>query len=407
MAALLFLLFLALTVKEDRTALRAGCAIDSEIVADLPAGAQLIVRYSLAGESAPCYKVAVEREGKALEGYLPAGAIEGLEHFERGRREAAWLQTTQVVNAIRSSATLPSLKSGAGSSGLVDQAVQLIETSQPGKALELLEPAIHKRQDSTLLALAAVAAWRSDDSRRALDFLRDSLSIQPNPEVEGLYRRVERESKADQGTDKIYGVRVLLRYDSVTVPVATAREMVAALDQEFSRISDQLGCSAAERIVAIVQSREAYRKTTDSAEWSGGQYDGRIRVPVAGGQGVDPALRRVFAHESTHACLSMLGQWPAWLQEGLAQKLSGDRLSPGLREKLAGMAQEGKLPRLSNLRQDWSRMDAGHAIIAYALSLAAVELYLENYSQYGLANLVRNPERLADITADLDKRLGL
>ena len=404
MAVFLYLLFIALTIKEDRTPLRAGCAIESEVVADLPAGSQLAILYSLTGDSAPCYKVAVQMDGKAFEGYLPAGAIEGVEDFERGRRDAAWLQTAQIVSAIRSSS---GLKSGTGSPGLVDQAVQLIETSQPGKALALLEPEIRKRPDPTLLALAGVAAWRSDDSPRALDFFRDSLSAQPNPEVEAMYRRVERENKADQGADKVYGVRVLLRYDHVSLPVETAREMAGALDQEFSRISDQLGCTATERIVAIVQSREAYRRTTDAAEWSGGQYDGRIRVPVAGGQGVDAAIRRALAHESAHACLSMLGQWPAWLQEGLAQKLSGDRLSPAIRGKLASMAREGKLPRLSNLRQDWSRMDAEHAIVAYALSLAAVDLYFENYSQYGLANLLHNPERLPEITADLDKRLGL
>ena len=44
---------------------------------------------------------------------------------------------------------------------------------------------------------------------------------------------------------------------------------------------------------------------------------------------------------------------------------------------------------------------------AYALSLAAVEMFYENYAAYGVRNLVNNPEKLASITADLDKRLGL
>jgi len=122
---------------------------------------------------------------------------------------------------------------------------------------------------------------------------------------------------------------------------------------------------------------------------------------------MNAALERVFAHESTHACLSATGRWPAWLQEGLAQKLSGDTVPAAVKARLAEMAKDGKLPRLENLHQDWSRMDAAHAALAYGLSLEAVEAFYEQYASYGMRNLVKNPARLAGITADLDKRLGL
>jgi hypothetical protein len=202
-------------------------------------------------------------------------------------------------------------------------------------------------------------------------------------------------------------MRVVLRYEIGLIPVETARQMLGAIDQEYARIAAQLGCHPEERVIAIVQSRDAYRKTTDAAEWSGGQYDGRIRVPVAGGQGMDAGLRRILAHETTHACLSMLGRWPAWLQEGLAQKLSGETLAPAMVARIADMASKKQLPTLERLGQDWSRLDTSHAMVAYALSLAAVEIFCKDYAQYGLGNLLRNPERLAQVTAELDKRLGL
>ncbi len=41
------------------------------------------------------------------------------------------------------------------------------------------------------------------------------------------------------------------------------------------------------------------------------------------------------------------------------------------------------------------------------MSLAAVEMFFQEYQGYGLGNLIRNPERLAQITAELDKKLGL
>jgi hypothetical protein len=289
----------------------------------------------------------------------------------------------------------------------METATGLIESSQAGKALQLLESQPQTRKNFALLALAGVAAWRNDDDRKALEYWRASLDLQPNPDIENLYRRVQREVNGDQSTERLYGMRVALRYEPQAIPVDTARQMVTALDEEFARISFELGCNTDERIVAIAQSREAYRKTTDAAEWNGGQFDGRIRVPLFEGQGLDATVRRTLAHETTHACLTMLGHWPAWLQEGLAQKLSGDAVSPALRQKLAAWAREGKLPRLQNLGQDWSRLDTDHAVAAYALSLAAMELFYQSNGADGIRNLLHNPERLDAVTADLDKRLGL
>lgn len=404
MTALLSLVLMVVAVKQPDTPLRDGCSADSETVAVLNVGSPVKVRYALAGESIPCYKVTVETGGKALDGFLPASAISGLDEFEKGLRDAGWSDPAQMLSALRASVPMASLGApGAATS----QAAALIEASQPSRALELLENELRKKSDPTMLALAGVAAWKSDDAQRALVYWKDSLELQPNSELERLSKRIEKETAGDQSTAKLYGLRVLLRYDANLVPVETARQMVAALDQEFSRISDALGCTAAERLVAIVQSREAYHKSTDAAEWNGGQFDGRIRVPVAASQGMDAALLRIFAHESTHACLSMMGRWPAWLQEGLAQKFSGDVLSPALRAKLEKMTRDGKLPRLENLHQDWSRLDTDHAVAAYAMSLAAVELFYENYAGYGVRNLISNPEKLASITADLDRRLGL
>jgi hypothetical protein len=403
MAAMVILLALAAaaqaaTVREDNTPLRRGCGPEAETVTALHAGAAVTIRFALSGESVSCYKVAAEVSGKAIEGYLPGSALEDLEAFDQSRREARWLDTSQVLAAIH----------GAGNPGLIQAAAQLIDGGQPARALALLEPELSAGGPKPgVLALAGAAAWRADDSAKALGYWRAALDVQPNPDLETLYRRVERENRNDRSTEKIYGLRLVLRYESGTVPVETARAMLAALDQEFIRISADLGCAAQERIVAIAQSREAYRKTTDAAEWNGGQFDGRIRVPVFQGQALDAGLRRVLAHETAHACLALLGHWPAWLHEGIAQKEAGDAVTPALRQQLTRWAREGKLPRLTNLHQDWSRLDTEHAQAAYALSLAAVELFYQAHGVEAMSNLLRNPDRMPEVTADLDRRLGL
>jgi hypothetical protein len=395
---------MAAVVKTDQTPLRSGCDAYADLIAKLPQGASLTIRYALSGESVPCYKVAAEANGKTVEGFLPASAIDGLEEFDSTRRAAAWLDTAQVMEAVR---TATPVQPKAGSVG--QQASQLIESNRPLKALELLEGELKTHKDDpNLMALAGVACWKSDDSRKALDYWRASLALQPNPGLQTLLSRVERESKGDQSNQRLYGMRVLLRYEGTTVSADTAHQMAAVLDEELTRISSELGCAADERIIAIAQSNEAYRASTGAAEWSGGQFDGRIRVPVFDGKTLTASTRRTLAHETAHACLTLLGQWPAWLHEGIAQKLSGDTLSPEAKQRIAAMVREGKLPTLDQLgTKNWSHMTTEQAQYAYAMALDAVEIFCKDYAAFGLRNLMRSPDRLPEITADLNRKLGL
>jgi hypothetical protein len=262
-------------VKDQNTILRSGCSIDAPPVASLAAGTPLKLRYALSGESVPCYKVAVDMGGRQIDGYLPASAIEGLDTFDKNRKDAAWVTTNEALNAVRAMPSLDALKAPEGGRTplpdslkvVLAQAEQLIDANQPQRALMLLEPEIQKRRDPVLLSMAGVAAWRADEARRALEYWRESLELAPNPDLEKLYKRVEKERTNDQSGEKLYGVRVVLRYDRGTVPVDTARGMVTAVDSAFARVSAQLGCFAEEKIVTIIQSRDAYKKATDAACW--------------------------------------------------------------------------------------------------------------------------------------------
>ena len=414
MGVLPLLLLLSASVKQDGTALRSGCAADAQTIATLAGGTPVQLRFSLSGESVHCYKVAIEMDGKRVEGDLPSASIEDLSSFDKLRREAAWVTTSAALHAARSTQPLAALKGASGQSPLpasvkviLAQAEQALELGQPTRALALLEPELKKRRDPALLAMAGVAAWRSDEARQALEYWREALDTAPNPGLEQLYKQVQREQANDQSSEKLYGVKVVLRYDSGTIPVDTARAMVKVVDATYARVSSQLGCAAEEKIVTIVQSREAYRKATDTVEWSGGQFDGRIRVPAMNGQEMSAVAEQTLAHETTHACLAMLGEWPSWLHEGLAQKLSGAALSPAARAQIATLAKTGQLPKLEQMKQGWSQFDSTGARVAYSLALAAVDALYENFGSDGVRNLMRNPERLAAVSAELDKKLGL
>lgn len=401
-ALTLVLLAASVSVKPESTPLREGCDTTDEVIATLPAGTPVEVRFAMSGASEPCYKVTATHEGKPLQGYLPASALNGLDTFEKARTGAPVIRSnTEPARTARP------VDSSAPLDHPIARASELLESHQPAAALELIERAMRiKGRDYQALVMAGVAAYKADQVRAALDYLREAHELKQDRMVEQLIARLEKESTSDKSAEKLYGTRFLLRYEGANLQPEVARGIVATLEQEFSRISLELGCRTDERIVTIVQSREAYLASTGAAEWSGGHYDGKIRIPVAPTAAASPELRRVFAHELVHACLAQLGEFPTWMHEGFAQRLSGESISPSGMQNIRLALRENRIPRLENMTQSWSRMSTQHASMAYTYALAAVTVLNDRYQAYGIQNVLRNPERLPAITAELDKLLA-
>jgi hypothetical protein len=403
MPAAITLLF-AITVARD-AALRPSCDASDTAVATVPAGTPVEIRFAVA-DGSNCYKIAANVDGKDVIGYVNGSALSDTNSFDRQRQAGASLDTPgqDRRTPAETAAALGSIHTDSQQAAIVE----LLNSHEPGTALERTEGLLKTRpRDPNLLALASIAAYQNDDIRRALEYCKDALSLGDDNGLTGFCRKVERESKADRSGQKLYGLRVALRYEGEALPADVARAMIAVLDEEYIRVSDQLGCPAKERVAAIVQSREAYLKGTNAAEWSGGLYDGRIHVSLSEGQQLGPATRRAFAHEIVHACLANIGSFPAWLHEGLAQRLSGDSLSQAARQQLRSVIGSGAVPKLENISQNWSQMSPEHARLAYNLALFAADVLFENYANYGIRNLLHNPQMLQQITPGLDKALGL
>lgn len=409
MAGLLSVVLLAsaLVLKQDAP-LRAGCEASDEIVGQAPAGSPAQIRFAVNGPSETCYKVAVQVGDRILSGFLPVSALKGVEEFNRQIQRAPRLgASTADAGATRSAAAPTSnLPTFQAADHPLAKASQLLDQRQPRAALELAEQSIKVNgRDYQSLLLAGIAASEADENRIALDYLREAQRMKEDLSVQRLIEKLARESTGDKSGEKLYGNRFVLRYEGGNLHPDVAHAMVSLLEQEFSRIAAQLGCRTDERITTVVQSMAAYRATTGAAEWSGGQFDGKIRIPVVESKTIDERTRQVFGHELVHACLANLGHWPAWLHEGIAQKLSGESFTPSMRNNLRALIRAHKVPRLENMSQSWSRLSGQHAAAAYALAFAAADLLFENYANFGIANVLRNPSMLPAITAELDKRL--
>jgi hypothetical protein len=149
-----------------------------------------------------------------------------------------------------------------------------------------------------------------------------------------------------------------------------AADATRVLNSAFWRIGEKLGEYPPDTIVAILYTEQQFRDITRAPDWSDGEFDGRIRIPVAGAHADPGRFEHVLTHELTHAMITGIAPRgvPAWLHEGLAQYFEGADASAARRRV---RAQDRRAP-LAALEGTFTRFNAADAQLAYDESLLAV-----------------------------------
>ena len=169
-----------------------------------------------------------------------------------------------------------------------------------------------------------------------------------------------------------------------------ATQATAVFNSVFFRIGDRLGEFPSNTIIAVLYTEKQFRDITRAPEWSGGQYDGRIRIPAAGASLKPELFERVLAHELTHAVVAgiVANGVPTWLNEGLAQTFDGSDPQAARRR----MKVLGRSVPLKSLENGFGHLSAAGAQVAYDESLLAVSVMFERPG-FGWTRLLH---RLAD-----------
>jgi len=370
-----FLLAAGPAVRDGGAELRASCSADAESAGRLDAGAPLTIRFAFSGDIGTCYKVL--SNGKT--GYLLAGEITGLESYEQARVQASDRDLPQMLRA-----EVSRLQEQIGGHASAQSALRLIESGEPRQALQMIESSLLRgnRKDPYVLALAGLAAYKSDQPRRAVEYWTESQGILPHPSIEAFLTKARRELTADTSRNQLQGYRFTLRYDNVAVDEQTARRILESANESYARLDAALGCGLHEQVALIVQTRNAYLATTGAEEWSGGQFDGRIHVQLDPA-GFGPASRQALTHEIVHACLARNGRFPAWFHEGMAMRWSGERPTE---QDLNEVRELRQPPALGRAAEQARRF--------YSYAYLAVDQLYRLRGDSGVRAMVRRPELL-------------
>ena len=189
------------------------------------------------------------------------------------------------------------------------------------------------------------------------------------------------EAALPQSSQSLRDDRFAIMFDGPVQEKLAARA-AAVLSAAFWRIGKALNAYPSAPINVILYSERQFRDVTGAPEWSGGGFDGQVRMPVRGASQNLQEFDRVLTHELTHAILKSLAprNLPVWLNEGLAMYFEG---RDG-RQSERRLASVRLFVPLSNLRTSFTGFNASQATLAYEESAFATCALID---RIGIANV--------------------
>jgi tetratricopeptide (TPR) repeat protein len=288
-------------------------------------------------------------------------AREAWDALNAGRTQEA---AAAFDDALKSAPHQPNLLLGAGVAahlqGREDDARRLLVD-----ALKL-DPALTPAS----LLLGAVF-YQTGDIDAAIETYQAALAHAPNhPQLTKQLEAWRKEAELHSGFGRKLANHFTVLFEG-PAEAQLADRAVAILESAYDRIGTALYTYPIDVITVILYTREQFRDITESPDWAGGAFDGRIRVPVRGALQNLAEFERVLRHEFTHALIRSIASRgvPFWLDEGLAVHFEGSNIA---RKQQQVRDAETLLP-LKRLERSFSDLTAKEASLAYAESAVAVE----------------------------------
>ena len=187
---------------------------------------------------------------------------------------------------------------------------------------------------------------------------------------------------------------------------ALARRIIDVLDGAYRDVGNTLRTYPSQTINVLLYTQQQFQDITRAPAWSGGVYDGQIRLPARGALDRPGELERVLTHEYVHALVALLGgrTVPTWLNEGLATALEPGGLDRASRV----LASVDRRPSLRDLHGGFGRLPGDMASVAYAQSAVAVDrmMYLRGGAS-GVVLLLQDLSAGAPFESAFQRRMGL
>jgi tetratricopeptide (TPR) repeat protein len=306
---------------------------------------------------------------------------------------------------------------------LYNAAVEHLQAGDASEAIDLLSEGLRIEEDASLLSLLGVAYSHQNTWGQARDALERSLELQQGDattlvalgkvyrqqgnrdqavemfqrareagasgeDFEQALTKLERELDAEWGFSEMISPHFQIGFAEGENREA-ARMVLSSLEDAYFSVGRKLNFYPPERTPVVLYATEQFYDITQAPSWTGGVYDGRIKLPVRGLLEGDPVLDRTLRHEFGHVLITTLSRnhAPVWLSEGAAIWVEEEQ--EGEREAWALGVIEGRpLMRLSALNRPFLHLAEDEMPLAYAQSYLAVRAILDSHGASRLRELI-------------------
>lgn len=253
-----------------------------------------------------------------------------------------------------------------------------------------LERARVKKADSPeILYYLGLVLYETENRQQAMDLWELGLKLSPGrKEIVEILAKARKETAVEAHMDQGHSSRFDLTYDP-GVDTTFALAILDVLESAANQVGAELGHFPEPRVPVAIYKRDDFKAVTDSPDWSGGVYDGKIRLPFGAMKEITPPMRGVLYHEYTHVVIFDLtrGNCPLWLNEGIAEMFGRMQYNRPLGE-LGRAARKGTFADFKKLESSFSGLTQPDASLAYQQSYAMVNYIVTTYGWHRVKQIL-------------------
>lgn len=270
--------------------------------------------------------------------------------------------------------------------------IALYYCKYPDAAQNELERARGIGGDSAdILYYLAKIQYDAGNLMAALELLEKAVVLKSDFKIATeMIAKLKREVAVEQSMDKDYSSKFVISYDS-DMKSHLAGDILSTLEDAYNDVGRDLSNFPAGRINVIIYTKKDFKSVTAGPDWSGGLYDGKIRLPVGGAETLSTQLKSVLFHEYTHVVVQEItqGNCPTWLNEGLAE-LEGRKIFNHPLSRLSTAVKSGNLISFAKLEGGFTGLSSNEATLSYQQSYSLVNFMVESYGWPKVTEILLN-----------------
>lgn len=245
-------------------------------------------------------------------------------------------------------------------------------------------------QSAELYHLLGVSRYAEGRMAEALDALQRSNELAGGDEVAALLEKVRREWLLERDMGREVRGHFQLSFVDGGQAAGLATDILETLEDAYAELGSLLDFYPEVTVPVLLYAHQDFALVTQSPAWAGAVYDGKIRLPLGGTQGMNDRLAAMLYHEYVHVLVHFLANRnaPVWLNEGLAEVAARRLFSPPL-EYLPKAVAEGRLISWEVLARTFSTLDEGQVPLAYEQSYALVVFMVERFGWHKIGELLQ------------------